>query len=593
MHDSKLFDPVTQASRVIWDGIKPIREFDLKQYLIDNKYMSASFSASIIIHIVFFSLLFFLLKQNVKPAFLDQLMSVTIEPQQTAPADTVSPNEIATTDQQESPKQETPRTEQTAIDNQPTPTIVEPEPIADVQTEPLESATHTESTLDTVTKPVSNASSSATTIEEINEPLAPAPSATTFAPVTEPAQLNVLTTTEAATQVVTAPITHVAQSELVLDTTQLIEETLLEKKVLEWATNSLAQNQETQSITWTENGQEFHATFRPVKAQSDTDLETAQIEISTHVNGEQLSTEMQLHRLAFSNFGQFINRSDRDVQIHNDIYDGRFHSNTRMILAYSKKVKPQFLGKVTTSAKGVTLLNSNNRSSGSQKIRNEIFQGGFEDRIKKIPLPKTFVPFPDHGSIEAHQVHRFSQDTSIVFHEDASFSWQSKNGETNRKSLPEQSMYLIAEGKAKLTVSGRVQGKVLVYSPEKIAIAGNLTYAGDADSSNQRDFLGLVSDKYVEVSSPAITGGGDLSIHAAIYAGKRFSVRRYAYRQQSLLSIFGSLTVGSMSPTEPRFRTRITFDPRLENVRPPGFPMTERYELSSWDTKWRVVPPSD
>ncbi|HUO68094.1 MAG TPA: hypothetical protein VMV37_11185, partial [Gammaproteobacteria bacterium] len=34
--------------------------------------------------------------------------------------------------------------------------------------------------------------------------------------------------------------------------------------------------------------------------------------------------------------------------------------------------------------------------------------------------------------------------------------------------------------------------------------------------------------------------------------------------------------------------TKVQFDPRLKNARPPSFPLTDRYELESWDGEWRV-----
>jgi hypothetical protein len=53
--------------------------------------------------------------------------------------------------------------------------------------------------------------------------------------------------------------------------------------------------------------------------------------------------------------------------------------------------------------------------------------------------------------------------------------------------------------------------------------------------------------------------------------------------------IYGSLTAGTVSRTEPRFATRIEFDPRFEHARPPGFPQTDRYEIETWDGRWRLA----
>jgi hypothetical protein len=41
-----------------------------------------------------------------------------------------------------------------------------------------------------------------------------------------------------------------------------------------------------------------------------------------------------------------------------------------------------------------------------------------------------------------------------------------------------------------------------------------------------------------------------------------------------------------MSASEPRYATRVEFDSRLDRVRPPGFPTTDRYEVASWEAQW-------
>ena len=87
-----------------------------------------------------------------------------------------------------------------------------------------------------------------------------------------------------------------------------------------------------------------------------------------------------------------------------------------------------------------------------------------------------------------------------------------------------------------------------------------------------------------------MTGPGDLESHAAIYAKRRFVVRSYRARELATLSIVGSVTAGSLTASEPRYRTRVRFDRRFENGRPPGFPMTERYELADWDGHWATEP---
>jgi hypothetical protein len=83
-----------------------------------------------------------------------------------------------------------------------------------------------------------------------------------------------------------------------------------------------------------------------------------------------------------------------------------------------------------------------------------------------------------------------------------------------------------------------------------------------------------------------VTGPGDLVIHAAIYARRRFAVRNTRSDERAELRLYGSLSAGTVSATEPRYATRIQFDQRLTEVRPPGFPLTDRYEVESWDKRW-------
>ena len=64
------------------------------------------------------------------------------------------------------------------------------------------------------------------------------------------------------------------------------------------------------------------------------------------------------------------------------------------------------------------------------------------------------------------------------------------------------------------------------------------------------DYLGLVSDKDIEIAPPDITGPGDLLINASIYARRRFIVKHYSVKQNAMLFIYGSLTAGSMSADE-------------------------------------------
>jgi len=90
------------------------------------------------------------------------------------------------------------------------------------------------------------------------------------------------------------------------------------------------------------------------------------------------------------------------------------------------------------------------------------------------------------------------------------------------------------------------------------------------------------------VAPPSVTGPGDLVVHAAIYAQRRFGVQQFRVRQQATFTILGSLTAGSLSATEPRYRTRIVHDQRLLAQRPPLFPQTAEWSAGVVPRDWHV-----
>jgi hypothetical protein len=149
--------------------------------------------------------------------------------------------------------------------------------------------------------------------------------------------------------------------------------------------------------------------------------------------------------------------------------------------------------------------------------------------------------------------------------------------------------YFVAGESTIVHERGTINGKVLVYSPKRIVIEDDLVYEQDPEIvPGADDMLWLVSDGNVEVAPADVTGPDDLLINAAIYAKRRFTVRKTRFGQRALLSLYGSLSAGLLSATEPRYSTKIRFDPRLEKMWPHGFPMTDRYEVESWDADWTV-----
>jgi len=399
---------------------------------------------------------------------------------------------------------------------------------------------------------------------------------------------ELVTTIESGEPVIIVGVSEPERQHLAQATLTQKQERMIHRKIKEWTEDLHKMPDEASGLTWKYKGQEYLAKFEWSPAADEMGIQRVIVEISTEEDGKRLSSEVHMKQLAFSSFAQFVNRWDSNVEIHNDELDGRFHSNTAINLTYDPKVKPLFHGRVTTTSRRVNIT-----SNRGPRRHEQIFLGGLVTGVRSIRLPKHFLPFPGEGGIADDQVHFFGEDTRIKFRDDGSFVWQAIESESPRQlaTLSGDTTYLIADRKVSMHVQGTVNGKVLVYSPERIVIEDDLLYAQNPEKvPDADDYLGLVSDKYVDIAPPDITGPGDLLIHAAIYAKRRFAVREFRINEGALLHLYGSLAVGSLSATEPRYSTRIRFDRRFEDLRPPGFPMTDRYEVDSWTNIWNVEP---
>ncbi len=361
-------------------------------------------------------------------------------------------------------------------------------------------------------------------------------------------------------------------------------------KVLRWA-QGLRDTEETPSqLAWQQDGRAYTAVIKRRPAVTNTDIESAIVEIVTLEAGKELRTRVHLKRLAFSHYTQLVDKWDSKVQLHDDEVVGRFHSNSEITLGYDRAVAPRFLGKVTTAAGGFAIANWS-----GLRPRADIFRAGLETRTGRIALPERFLNVDSNPALANAQFHTFERDTRITFYSDGTYGWQPLAGGAREERAPlgKIPLLMIAGRGAELHVSGMVNGNVLVYSPERIWVDGNVVYVHDArlaqDPDESQDYLGLASDHFIDIARPDVTGPGDLEIDAAIYARRRFTVTEETTPGRgATLSIFGSLTAGTLSATEPRYATRLEFDSRFEHTRPPGFPMTNRYEVEQWDTQWHA-----
>jgi hypothetical protein len=338
-------------------------------------------------------------------------------------------------------------------------------------------------------------------------------------------------------------------------------------------------------VTWEQDGRQYSALLIRERANEGTALERVTAQVSASDNGRQLTTLVNLNRLAFSQFTQMIDHWDPMVQLHDDEIVGRFHTNSRFSLLADSRSAPKFLGKVTTTARSFS-----NESVGRRRD-SDIFRGGIETGTSEIELPESSQPFQWAPRDEHARVHEFGNDTRIRFFPDGSYRWiDLHTSQAQYRNEPaEHPIYFIGTRQSALHVEGVVAGKVLIYSPRRIVIEGSLTYASDPRTDpGSDDYLGIVSDRVVEIATPGITGGGDLEIDAAIYAGRRFVVTAIDHPRSATLRIYGSLAAGTISATEPRYATKIDYDSRFERQRPPGFPSTNRYEVAAWDGQWTL-----
>ncbi|MEM7360823.1 MAG: hypothetical protein AAF431_17165 [Pseudomonadota bacterium] len=367
---------------------------------------------------------------------------------------------------------------------------------------------------------------------------------------------------------------------------------MLNRKITKAIEKMIKRELVTESLSWQSRGQVYEAKLSHEPASGEMDLDEIRVEVITEENGNRLSTEMRMKKLAFSNFAQFVHRWSPNVQIHDDVMDGRFHSNTEINLDYDRKAMSVFHGKVTTSSRSINV----ERSSAGYKRKN-VFRGGLETGVRRINMPKPQHLFEAPAEQNASSEVVFEQDTRILFRADGYYLHQAMDavGPPRLRSIGDQPLYLIAAEGVSLHISGTLKGKVLVYSPHRIVIEGNLRYQNqeNLDSSyadEDGDILGLVSGRDIVIAEPEVTGPGDLTINASIYARRRFLVKDYQDKNKGTLHLNGSLSVGTLSATEPRYATRIVFDRRLENLRPPGYPVTDRYELAMYDRDWTTEP---
>ncbi len=340
-------------------------------------------------------------------------------------------------------------------------------------------------------------------------------------------------------------------------------------------------------MVWQDKKRTYRVKIRHEKSESITGLDQVIFDVTTHENGLAMSTEMRLRQMAFSNYAQFVDYWDPTVAIHNDECSGRFHSNTSFNISRRYGIAPKFYGKVTTASYQIKMDRQPFTFDDP-----DVFNGGLERGIKAIAIPKRLTPFTSETKIDSCQIHFLKEETWIVFNKHGTYSWKTKRQSENfsTKVLPkEKPFFIVVNKKVKIHIQGTVNGKVLIYSIGNIFIDDDIVYASHPERFyHSENYLGLVSLRDVVIAEPSVTGPGDLNICAAIFAKGLFRVSNFQKKSGGMLHIYGSLSAGTISATEPRYATKIIFDKRLDKKRPPNFPLTDRFEIVEWDRQWKV-----
>jgi hypothetical protein len=339
-------------------------------------------------------------------------------------------------------------------------------------------------------------------------------------------------------------------------------------------------------VSWQQGGRQYDAELLLERARNGIEPDRVVADVSADNLGRRFTTQIVFRRLAYSQFTQVIDQWDPRVQMHDDEIVGRVHINSRFKVLSDAYAQPALIGKVSTSASGYAL-----EANGRQ--RSEVFREGIETGAGRIRLADLVHPLDGPLRDLDARVHELGTDTRIRFQADGGYWWgDTASGAAGRRGEPtEAPVYFIAARGVTVRVQGVVKGKVLVYSPQGIVLESSLTYANDPRRDpDSGDYLGLVSDKIIEVAPPEVTGPGDLEIHAALFAKRRFEIAQFTRRRAGMLRIYGSLAAGTMSATEPRYGFRLEYDPRFERARPPGFPAMNRFAVDEWDGRWSETP---
>ena len=344
---------------------------------------------------------------------------------------------------------------------------------------------------------------------------------------------------------------------------------MLDRRFASW-TGRFAPGAAESRVAWKQNGQAYAAVFHQQPSGDPMGVEHVVVDVTTTQGGKKLSTQMTMTRLSFSNFAQFVDRWDPEVRIHDDEIDGRFHSNSeiRPALDRQRVTRVSRQGHARGPRHRYRRLDVALESPPGLPRRRR--DGRSPDRAA-VALPRLLERRGDRrrerAAVRARGADHLLRRRHLRVELSARRRGRGAPHAHGARALPARARRRDATDQRPRPRQGARLHAGADRDRERLTLRARARDAPDAD-----DYVGLVAEKTVEIAEPEVTGLGDLHVDASIYALRQFAVREFRSRPSGTLTIFGSLTAGSLTATEPRYATKIEFDPRLTNARSAELP---------------------
>ncbi len=333
----------------------------------------------------------------------------------------------------------------------------------------------------------------------------------------------------------------------------------------------------------------------------DTTLGPTQIRVTSigRFNSLVDTAVVLLTRPSFSRYAYFTNAEGNIWFQTGDTIRGPAHTNEY----FRMQGQPVFQGKVTSHL----VYSSTNPYQKYDNSTSPVFQNGTEWKVPTLTVPteipddlinasksagffikgytNVYIKFLSNGTV---QIARTNSTT-----EPSSGSYTTYNlGSTNGVIYVENT----TTTRPTVYVQGTVSGQTTVASSGSIKVTGNLFLGDDPmDDPTSTDIIGLVAAKNVVVTKS--TKDVDRTIQASIMtmnptvsSTTNFNAENYNVTRFGYLHLYGALVqqargaVGQLgSPTSRLgYLKDYRWDPRLQNIAPPYFPMLFVLRKISW-----------